>query len=173
MMPHPVNKTLKEPFGCVNASGHLFLILSWRKHWKNWENWEKLCLYFVKVKQPEVKIRNLTMCFLSLGRSLDSIWSWWTWKRWSLGNPGMKNPLRIHSWKTEMYHQLQSVLQKQRYVYLHRVRETYHAWHVSDWSVAVIRPRMHLPHSCTWGEWQRSDSCPDSSSLPTQNHITR
>ncbi len=28
MMPHPVNKTLKEPFGCVDTSGHLFLILS-------------------------------------------------------------------------------------------------------------------------------------------------
>lgn len=50
-----------------------------------------------------------------------------------------KNPQR----KTEMYHQL--------FVYLHTESErlTHHAWHVSDWSVAVIRPRMHLPHSCT------------------------
>jgi len=35
IVPHPVNKTLKEPFGCVDTSAHLFLILSWRQRLKN------------------------------------------------------------------------------------------------------------------------------------------
>lgn len=136
--------------------------------------WKTEKVFTVKAKQPEIKIRNLTKCFLSLGRSLDNIWSWWSWKRWSLGKPGMKNPFRNHRERQSDVSIITAGFYKTKdlSIYLQRTRDAHHAWHVSDWSVVVIRPRTHLPHSCTWAEWQRSGSSPDSSSLPTQNHIT-
>lgn len=62
----------------------------------------------------------------------------------------MKNPFRNQR-KTEIKSIIKARFTKTKdlSIYLKRVRDTHHAWHVSDWSVAVIRPRMHLPHSCT------------------------
>jgi len=86
---YPVYKTLEEPFSAVNPTGHLLLILMRVQRVREEQNssLEKLTLTVTNLTGSEYILQycvcqsNLTKCFLSFGKSLERIWSWWFWKR--------------------------------------------------------------------------------------------
>lgn len=86
--PHPVDETLHEPLGAVDPCRHLLPVL------QGGNKWNVINVQRRSATSALMGRRDLTICFFSLGRSLERIWSWWAWNLWSLGNPGTKKPRR-------------------------------------------------------------------------------